>query len=137
MAITANGIPALLSKFAALSRLSQPAQLDLGVRKASLLLLGRIKGRASGRPGPRVITGNYRRSWNVLRVSVHGSKVAYSVGTNSPQGRRLEFGFDGTDALGRTYSQPPYAHVEPALAESSDEMFRIITRDIDAELTSA
>jgi hypothetical protein len=32
------------------------------------LLLTRIQANASGRPGPRAVTGNYRRSW-VLDVS--------------------------------------------------------------------
>jgi hypothetical protein len=134
MAITGQGVTGLLTKLGALSRLSEPAQLDKGVRKAALLLQGRIQGRASGRPGPRVITGNYRRSWNTVKLNVAGGKVAYSVGTNAPQGRRLEFGFNGTDALGRAFKQAPYPHVEPALAESVDEMFEMISGGIDSEL---
>jgi len=77
------------------------------------ILLARIKANASGRPGPRIITSNYNRSWN-LEMSKHSKGVAADVGTNAVQGRRLEYGFVGSDSLGRHYSQPPYPHVRPA-----------------------
>ncbi|MGW1409482.1 HK97 gp10 family phage protein [Streptomyces sp. NPDC002403] len=75
----------------------------------------RIRGNASGRPGPNVITGAYRNSWETTnRRLPHGALC--TIGTNAPQGRRLEFGFMGmTDSLGRTYHQPPFPHVGPAV----------------------
>lgn len=74
----------------------------------------RIRGNASGRPGPNVITGQYRNSWEVVARSLpHGAQC--TIGTNAPQGRRLEFGFVGPDSLGRIYNQPPFAHVGPAI----------------------
>lgn len=75
-----------------------------------------VKGRASGRPGPRVITGDYRR-----RIAgdheVAGNVATGQVGTNAVQGPRLERGFVGPDILGRVYNQPPYAHFEPSVPE--------------------
>lgn len=65
------------------------------------LLVTKVKANASGRPGPRVQTGDYRRSINM--VFKGGPNPEASVGTNRPQGRRLEFGFHGTDSLGRSY----------------------------------
>ncbi|THA29182.1 HK97 gp10 family phage protein [Streptomyces sp. A1277] len=75
----------------------------------------RIRGNASGRPGPNVITGAYRNSWETkTRRLPHGAMC--TIGTNAPQGRRLEFGFMGmTDSLGRLYHQPPFPHVGPAI----------------------
>jgi hypothetical protein len=73
-----------------------------------------IKANASGRPGPRAPTGDYRRSWNTQYGSF-GSSAAAIVGTNAPQGRRLEYGFVGQDSLGRHYHQPPFPHVRPAM----------------------
>ncbi|MCX4792493.1 HK97 gp10 family phage protein [Streptomyces sp. NBC_01221] len=78
----------------------------------------RIRGNASGRPGPNVIRPdgkNYRSSWKAQNRSLpHGALC--TIGTNAPQGRRLEFGFMGmTDSLGRTYHQPPFPHVGPAI----------------------
>lgn len=77
------------------------------------ILLARIKANASGRPGPRIVTGDYNRSWN-LRMSKHSRGVEADAGTNKVQGPRLEFGFVGADSLGRHYNQPPYPHARPA-----------------------
>lgn len=79
-----------------------------------MLLETRIKANASGRPGPNVITGDYRRSWTTQITHGLGGAMA-TVGTNKPQARRLEYGFYGVDALGRSYSQSPYPHVGPAV----------------------
>jgi hypothetical protein len=76
---------------------------------------GMIRANASGRPGPNVITGMYRSSWEtVTRHIAVGAKV--TIGTRAPQGRRLEFGFyDMVDSLGRRFFQPPFPHVGPAV----------------------
>lgn len=91
-----------------------------------MMLETKIKGRASGRPGPRIITGDYRRSWTTQRI--RGGAI---VGTNKAQGPRLEHGFNGTDSLGRGYNQPPYPHVRPAADEIEQQyapdMFRVMT----------
>ncbi|KOX33024.1 MULTISPECIES: HK97 gp10 family phage protein [unclassified Streptomyces] len=84
------------------------------VRHFAMLLETRVKANASGRPGPNAPTGDYRRSWSHA-VYASGTDVIGTVGTNKPQGRRLEYGFVGTDALGRTYAQRPYPHVGPAV----------------------
>jgi hypothetical protein len=84
------------------------------VRHYAMLLETQIKANASGRPGPNVITGDYRRSWT-HEVHVAPDAVIAVVGTSKPQARRLEYGYVGPDSLGRVYHQPPYAHVGPAV----------------------
>ncbi|MFD4795884.1 HK97 gp10 family phage protein [Streptomyces anulatus] len=76
---------------------------------------GMIRANATGRPGPNVITGKYRSSWEVVgRAIPHGAQC--TIGTNAPQGRRLEYGFwDMTDSIGRHFYQPPYPHVGPTV----------------------
>lgn len=86
------------------------------VRRNAQLLQTRIQAKASGRPGPNAPTGDYRRSWGIAWFEQHGGIVA-QVGTNAPQGLRLEYGFVGTDVLGRHYDQPPFPHVGPACDE--------------------
>lgn len=81
----------------------------------------RVRAAASGRPGPRAITGNYRRSIS-LEVGRSASGTVAIVGTNAPQARRLEFGFVGSDSLGRHYNQPPYPHFEPPLAQTIEQL---------------
>jgi len=90
------------------------------VKHYGMLLRTRVMAAASGRPGPRAITGDYRRSWTMEYRSVAGGGTAI-VGTSSPQGRRLEFGFHGADSLGRVYNQPPYPHARPAFDKTAPE----------------
>ncbi|MFH8294968.1 hypothetical protein [Streptomyces sp. NPDC018059] len=85
------------------------------VRHEALLLQHLIQAAASGRPGPNVITGRYRASWQTQSFP-HGHGAMAIVGTFAPQGRRLELGFYGADSLGRIYAQQPFPHVAPALA---------------------
>lgn len=82
-------------------------------RHHAMLLRVRIQKNASGRPGPNVITGQYRASWDV-KVTVAGTRVSAVVFTDAPQSRRLEYGFVDVDRLGRQYRQPPFPHIEPA-----------------------
>lgn len=81
-----------------------------------IMLLGMIKTNASRRPGPLIRTGRYRESWELILVQDRDWLIAV-VGTRHPAGWRLEYGFVGTDALGREYSQPPYPHFRPAVAK--------------------
>lgn len=57
-------------------------------------------------------TGTYRRSIHV-EMGTEGLHPVALVGTDVPYGRRLEFGFMGTDSLGRQYHQPPRPHWRP------------------------
>lgn len=85
--------------------------------------LGRalIRERASGRPGPNIITGQYVESWRIEPFAVPDGGGA-TIGTRKPQGRRLEYGFyDMTDSIGRHFFQVPRPHVDPAVNELSEE----------------
>jgi hypothetical protein len=75
-------------------------------------LLAAVKRNASGRPGPNVVTGAYRSGFFLIR-----RPMRVGVGNHSPQTFRLEYGFFGVDSMGRVYSQPPFPHMRPALAE--------------------
>ena len=86
---------------------------DRLTRHYGAMTVTRVRANASGRPGPRVISGQYRGSWNLqVRQTAGGTEA--SAGTNHPAGPRLEKGFVGQDSLGRVYHQPPYPHVGPA-----------------------
>lgn len=76
-----------------------------------------VRANASGRPGPRVQTGDYRRS--ISQTNGFDAEVPTAlVFTNSPQGRRLEYGFNGYDSAGRAYRQAPLPHWRPAEAHT-------------------
>lgn len=91
------------------------------MRHVATVGVARIRQNASGRPGPNVITGRYRASWrSETRGIPNGAEC--TIGTDAPQGRRLEFGFVGPDSLGRVYNQPPFPHVQPALGFIEDTL---------------
>lgn len=83
--------------------LHHTALLDLEMKRA-----------ASGRPGPNVITGDFRRSIT-HDVVTGGLRSEGAAGSGAPQAARLEWGFTGTDSIGRHYNQPPYPWARPAL----------------------
>lgn len=94
-------------------------EVDRTVQQQGRLLRALIMERASGRPGPNVITDKYRPSWKVEPFGVPDGGGA-EVGTRKPQARRLEYGFyDMTDSLGRHFFQVPRPHVEPSVNELS------------------
>lgn len=117
--VTAPGALQVAANVAALGPTVQGKVRDV-VRHHGLLLQTKVKAYASlpetGPPGPRIITGDYNRSI-ALQVTGNAFYSAAIVGTNKVQGRRLEFGFVGTDSIGRTYNQRPYPHFRPALDE--------------------
>lgn len=99
------------------------AATELGSRATALVrhwgtrLQASVKAHAAGRPGPRMVTGDFNRSV-ALDVTVGGQSTA-RVGTNRPQARRLEFGFHGIDSLGRNYDQPPYPSFGPGYDDTA------------------
>lgn len=88
------------------------------VKHHGMLLRTRVMAKASGRPGPRSITGDYRRSWQNV-YSGGAGQYSSQTGTNAVQARRLEYGFHGMDSIGRTYNQPPFPHARPAFDETT------------------
>ncbi|MEV0438410.1 hypothetical protein AB0I84_13970 [Streptomyces spectabilis] len=110
-----SNAPQIAARLNARAAAALPAVAGV-VQHHAMLLETRIKANASGRPGPNAPTGDYRRSW-AHEITSNGATVQAVVGTNKPQGRRLEYGFVGADSLGRIYNQPPFPHVGPAVEE--------------------
>lgn len=112
---------------AALARLGPAtrARTRTITRHHAMLLRVRIQRNASGRPGPNVISGQYRASWDV-RMRTGAGQVIAEVFTDAPQARRLEYGFVGVDSLGRHVRQPPYPHVEPAWRQTQPGFLRAL-----------
>lgn len=101
--------------------------LPLAIFRSGAMYQTKVRAAASGRPGPRVQTGDYRRSIFLREyMTLDGDPVAL-VSSNRPQARRLEFGFVGPDVLGRVFNQPPYPHWRPAM----DDMDKVLTRQVN------
>lgn len=106
-------------------------EINRTVQQKARLARALIRENASGRPGPNIITGAYVASWRLepFAVPIGGGAT---IGTNAPQGRRLEYGFyDMTDSLGRHFFQVPRPHVDPAVNELSPEYERAFLATCD------
>lgn len=101
------------------------------VQQQARLLRTLIRGHASGRPGPNIITGQYVASWSIEPFPVPDGGGA-EIGTRKPQGRRLEYGFfDMTDSIGRHFFQVPRPHVGPAVNELSPQVEQAFADTLD------
>lgn len=88
-------------------------------------------GGAAGEIGPRVQTGDYRRSIG-LQTGESGGDPFAEVGSSAPQARRLEYGAHGRDSLGRHMNNPPLPHFRPALDTIAPEYAAALEQDYDA-----
>ncbi|MFH8635496.1 HK97 gp10 family phage protein [Streptomyces goshikiensis] len=109
------------------------SESETAMRVSAALLVAQIRQRASGRPGPRVIAGRYRASWQ-SEVHSAGPVFIAQVGSTAPQARRLEYGFVGTDSLGRRYAQPPFPHVGPAMQQAGPVVARLLGAAVERAL---
>ena len=95
-----NGAKGLAAAFEQGAAQTQ-ALMTVVVEKSAADLTALTQQNASGRPGPNAPTGDFRGSWRVETVDGDPTTVSRSVGTDRAQANRLEYGFVGTDSLGR------------------------------------
>ena len=88
-------------------------------------MAGAMQSHASGRPGPRVQSGDLRGSILVdHEIGDPDGFGAATVYTDVIYSRRLEYGFYGTDSLGRTFNQPPYPFFGPGFNQVAPDFIR-------------
>lgn len=136
-----EGSESLNRKFAALSEAARGRTLERAVTAGALIIQNAAKENAP------YLTGNLRRSIHIGGhgdlapdrgdiSAVTGAKVpdpevaqtsaAVYVGTDVEYARRVEYGFDGQDRLGRTYNQPAQPYLRPAIDDNGREVAREI-----------
>lgn len=118
-----SGLRKLITKVSKMPRRTD-AYVEETVAEYGKALLKETIKRASGRPGPNIVTGQYV---SAMYIRTDDPK-RIAVGNDSPQAYRLEYGFVGTDSLGRAYNQPPYPHFRPALAEIEPDFKKAMRR---------
>lgn len=127
--------------------------MERNVRQASALLEGEIKrtlgsGQRTGKeypvpgtknktytasaPGeaPAVMLSNYMNSIT-HNVKVEPNQITGTTGTNQEQGKRLEFGFVGTDSKGRRYNQAPRPHMKATYEKNKERIKDKLNQEID------
>ncbi|QIG75283.1 putative tail component protein [Rhizobium phage RHph_Y52] len=100
---------------------------------------GKLYRRGKGRmhqasaPGesPANDTGNLVRN---ITTKYDAGKLEGTVNVGTKYGRRLEYGFVGQDAAGRTYDVAPRPFARPSLQETTPEIRQGIVDEITKEL---
>ena len=103
-------------------------QLEAGVSAGAMMLEGQIKNNAPYK------TGDYRRSIHHETREKSQDRVVIAIGTDRPQGARLEYGFSDTDKLGRRYNQPPQPHFRPTIEQNKQNVQQEISYAIQEAL---
>lgn len=91
---------------------------------------GRRVGLDPSREGepPKQVTSNLNSKILLGDVEKHGNVLVAPILAGTEYARRLEFGFVGTDAKGRRYSQGPRPFLRPALERVRPRLAEIIQR---------
>ena len=79
-----------------------------------------------------VDTGNLKNS---ITHQVKGEEAR--VGSNIVYAARLEFGFMGTDSMGRRYNQPAQPYLRPALDKNKSNIEKILGDVIGKDIEGA
>ena len=106
-------------------------KLAKAVGAAGLVGETKAKANASGRPGPRAITGRLRGSINSQLVVSNPLTPKAVVGSNVEYARRIEKGFVGQDSKGRVYDQPAYPYLLPALEDAENGLVEALNSLFD------
>lgn len=140
-----RGSESLRRKLAALQASVRGPMLERAVVAGALLVVNAAKQDAPYK------TGNLRRS---IHVGGHGdlsnttgtqieaptvsaTRVEVLAGTNVEYAGRIEYGFSGTDSLGRTYNQEAQPYLRPAVDENESAVQREVAEALRDLLRAA
>ncbi len=70
------------------------------------------------------VTGTLKRSIHVEPTDlaqIKGNEVYADVGSPEPYAARIEYGFNDTDSIGRSYNQSPQPYLRPAIDDNKEK----------------
>jgi hypothetical protein len=101
------------------------------VHETGEIMAAFIQAHAEGRPGPNIVSGNLRGGVLVdHNIGDEDGWGALTVYDDVIYSRRIEYGFYGTDALGRTYNQPPYPFWGPGFNDAAAVFPDVLNRHL-------
>jgi HK97 gp10 family phage protein len=115
--VTIEGLPELKRKLLDMSEEMRQAKLEAAVLTGGQLIKNEAQVRAP------VKTGTLRRSITVQISESSATSASAAIGTNLAYARRIEFGFNGRDKLGRLYSQPAQPYLRPAFDQERESAY--------------
>lgn len=110
MTVTILGLSKLDAKLHAINGALAGPAISAGLMAAAKVIETAAKQNAP------VLTGNLRRSIHSEQLNA----LEAAVGTDVVYARRIEYGFNGADSLGRVYHQTPQPYMRPAFDENKD-----------------
>jgi len=105
----------LHTAFKKLDKLSQASTLKAAVNAGLLPIQNEAIEKAPHK------SGNLRRSIHPEIIESRDDYCEGATGTNVIYAARVEFGYNDTDALGRTYHQPAQPYLRPAYDNKREE----------------
>lgn len=115
--------------------------LQFGVSEAGLIL------ETAAKENVPVLTGNLRDHIHteLMESTAERQVVAVTPAYDEPNkygfdpayARRIEYGFEGADSLGRVYHQPAQPYMRPAWDEHKDEAVQAIKDSVLEEVRAA
>ena len=117
-------------------------------RLETAVISGALKIVNPAKKNAPVVTGTLRRSLHIGghtdltgglpegakdlgQGEMSGLNVQVKIGTDLSYAARIEYGFTGTDSLGRHYTQPPEPYLRPAWDEHKDEAITEVGAALD------
>lgn len=123
MSVRVIGQADLSRKLAQLSRSLQGRATMTALRSGANIVVNAAKIKSP------VLSGTLRRSLH----QEDGERQSVLVGTDVEYARRIEYGFNDTDSLGRRFNQPAQPYLRPALMENESA----IVEEVRAALRQA
>ncbi len=135
--IEIRGIDELQKKLGALGKDISDILEEATVAGSMVVVSAAQENSRKGGEFPHRITGNLFR--NIAEASPVSTKrtperCEIAVGSTMEYARRLEYGFMGTDKLGRIYDQQPRPFLRPALDENTEEIELAIRKKLQEVL---
>ena len=93
-----------------------------GTLERSIHIGGHVSESAPGFT-PHDVAGDYS---DIGGEKIESNAASILIGTNLVYAKRLEFGFNGPDKLGRIYHQPAQPYLRPAVDTKKERAFKVI-----------
>jgi HK97 gp10 family phage protein len=130
-----TGVKELMAKLEKLSDAAKGKALETSVKAGAYVVEAEAKINIEKKD--IVDTGNLLNSIQVKDVKSSGDIAEASIGTNVVYAARQEFGFVGTDSLGRVYNQPARPYLRPAIDENHDKINDAVKENLKIEINKA
>jgi len=127
-----KNLPEFYDKMKRLSKI-QRHDILLAAAKAGMQIIRNAALRHYTEKGIRK-TGTLGRSLKIRQLESKNAYARVALGTNVKYAKRVEFGFEGADSLGRVYHQQAQPYLRPAFDEERDNAVDEVKANLESAL---